>query len=127
MIKRGAQEVVRGSSPKAWEVVRGSFRKSPTLPEAALMGSEGNKGKNVSVNLIHALDHAKNVGAKILGITGRDGGYTSKVANVCLIIPSLSQDTITPHAEAWQAVVWHMLVTEPRIKEFPNKWESLST
>ena len=81
--------------------------------------------KNVSVNLIHALDHASNVGARILGVTGRDGGYTGQVANVCLVIPTQSPDTITPHAEAWQAVVWHMLVTDPRIMAMSNKWESI--
>jgi len=85
----------------------------------------GSKEKNVSVNLIHALDYAKKIGTRILGITGRDGGYTGKVADACLIIPTQSDDTITPHAEAWQAVVWHMLVTDPRILEMSNKWESI--
>ena len=85
----------------------------------------GSEEKNVSVNLIHALNLAKKVGAKILGITGRDGGYTAKVANACLVIPTQSPDTITPHAEAWQAVVWHMLVTDPRIMAMSNKWESI--
>ena len=85
----------------------------------------GSKEKNVSVNLIHALEYAQKVGAKILGITGRDGGFTCRVADACIIIPTLSPDTITPHAEAWQAVVWHMLVTDPRIMKMSNKWESL--
>jgi len=86
----------------------------------------GSKEKNVSVNLIHALDYAKKVGAKILGVVGRDGGYAGKVANACLVIPTQSSDTITPHAEAWQAVIWHMLVTEPRIMAMSNKWESIT-
>ncbi len=86
----------------------------------------GSKEKNVSVNLIHALDHARNMGARILGVTGRDGGYTGQVADACLVIPTQSPDTITPHAEAWQAVVWHMLVTDPRIMAMSNKWESLA-
>ena len=85
----------------------------------------GSKEKNVSVNLIYALDLAKKVGAKILGVTGRDGGYTGQVADACLVIPTQSPDTITPHAEAWQAVVWHMLVTDPRIMAMSNKWESI--
>ena len=71
------------------------------------------------------MELAKSVGSKILGIIGRDGGYTKKVADACLIIPTQSPDTITPHAEAWQAVVWHMLVTDPRIIAMSNKWESL--
>ena len=86
----------------------------------------GSKENNISVNLIHALNLAKKVGARILGITGRDGGYTGKVADACIIIPTQSPDTITPHAEAWQAVVWHMLVTDPRIMAMSNKWESLT-
>ena len=69
---------------------------------------------------------AKKVGAKVLGIIGRDGGYTGKVADACIIIPTQSPDTITPHAEAWQAVVWHMLVTDPRIMAMSNKWESIT-
>ena len=87
----------------------------------------GSKEKNVSVNLIHALEYAQKVGAVILGITGRDGGFTCSVADACIIIPTLSPDTITPHAEAWQAVVWHMLVTDPRIMQMSNKWESLDS
>ena len=85
----------------------------------------GSKEKNVSVNLIQALNHAKKVSAKIIGVTGRDGGHTGKVADACVVIPTQSPDTITPHAEAWQAVIWHMLVTDPRLKEMSNKWESL--
>jgi D-sedoheptulose 7-phosphate isomerase len=79
----------------------------------------------VSVNLIHAIDVAKKAGAKVLGIIGRDGGYTGTVADACVIIPTQSSDTITPHAEAWQGVVWHMLVTDPRIMALSNKWESI--
>jgi len=87
----------------------------------------GSKEKNVSVNLVHALDYAKKVGAKILGITGRDGGYTGKFAGVCIVIPILSPDTITPHAESWQTVIWHMLVSDPRMMEISNKWESIDS
>ena len=72
------------------------------------------------------IDVAKKAGAKVLGIIGRDGGYTGTVADACVIIPTQSPDTITPHAEAWQAVVWHMLVTDPRIMSMSNKWESLA-
>jgi D-sedoheptulose 7-phosphate isomerase len=86
----------------------------------------GSKERNISVNLIHAVDLAKSKGASVLGIIGRDGGYTKKVADACLVIPTQSPDTITPHAEAWQAVVWHMLVTDPRIMAMSNKWESVS-
>ena len=84
----------------------------------------GNREKNISVNLIEALDFAKSVDATVLGIIGRDGGYTASIADACVIIPTQSPDTVTPHAEAWQAVVWHMLVTDPRIMSMSNKWEA---
>jgi D-sedoheptulose 7-phosphate isomerase len=85
----------------------------------------GNKEKNVSANIVKALDLAKDVGATIMGIVGRDGGYTAKVGDHVVVIPTLSPDTITPHAEAWQGVVWHMLVSDPRVMKASNKWESL--
>jgi len=83
----------------------------------------GSKENNISVNLIHAIDVAKKAGSKVIGIIGRDGGYTATAADACLIIPTQSPDTITPHAEAWQSVVWHMLVTDPRVMSMSNKWE----
>ena len=85
----------------------------------------GNKEKNVSVAIVEALDLALKKDCKILGIVGRDGGYTAKVADECIIIPTMSFDTITPHAEAWQAVIWHMLVSHPKIMIMSNKWESI--
>jgi len=85
----------------------------------------GNKEKNVSANLVHAMELAKERGAKILGIVGRDGGFTAKVADACVIIPTISQDQITPQAEAWQGVIWHMLVSDPRLMAMSNKWESI--
>lgn len=87
----------------------------------------GNKEKNVSVNLIHALDYAREVGSSILGIVGRDGGYAKKVADHCVVIPPISPDTITPHAESWQAVIWHGIVSDPRMLQVSNKWESLDS
>ena len=84
----------------------------------------GSLDKNISPNLVLALDHAKAVGAKITGIVGRDGGYTARVADACVIIPTVNVETITPHAEAFQAVVWHLLVSHPRLKAHQTKWES---
>ncbi len=86
----------------------------------------GSKEKNISANLVYALDHAKKVNAKILGIVGRDGGYTAKVADACVIISSLNPDTVTPQAESFQGVVWHMMVSDPRIMVMSNKWESVA-
>jgi D-sedoheptulose 7-phosphate isomerase len=84
----------------------------------------GNLEKNVSPNLVSALEFAKEVGATVLGIVGRDGGYTGKVADVCCIVPTVNPQTITPHAEAFQAVIWHLLVSHPRLKVQQTKWES---
>jgi D-sedoheptulose 7-phosphate isomerase len=85
----------------------------------------GNKEKDVSVAIVEALDFALEKGSKIIGIVGRDGGYTAKVADECIIIPTMSNDTITPHAESWQGVIWHLLVSHPKIMSMSNKWESI--
>jgi D-sedoheptulose 7-phosphate isomerase len=84
----------------------------------------GNLEKNISPNLVNALKLAKTVGAKITGVVGRDGGYTAQVADACVIIPTVNTETITPHSEAFQAVVWHLLVSHPKLKENQTKWES---
>ncbi len=84
----------------------------------------GNLEKNVSTNIVKALQLAQEVGAKITGIVGRDGGYTAKVATAVVVVPTISDDTVTPHAEAFQAVVWHMIVSDPRLKANEMKWES---
>ena len=84
----------------------------------------GSLDRNISPNLVLALQHAKTVGSKITGIVGRDGGYTAQVADACVIIPTVNVETITPHAEAFQAVVWHLLVSHPKLKARQTKWES---
>jgi len=84
----------------------------------------GNLEKNISANIVRALDLARQVGATITGIVGRDGGYTAKVADAAVVIPTISDDTVTPHAEAFQAAVWHMIVSDPRLKANEMKWES---
>jgi D-sedoheptulose 7-phosphate isomerase len=84
----------------------------------------GNLEKNVSANIVRALELAQRVGAKITGIVGRDGGYTAKVADAAVVIPTISDDTVTPHAESFQAVVWHLIVSDPRLKANEMKWES---
>lgn len=85
----------------------------------------GNLEKNVSPNLVHAVRLAKEVGAKVLGILGRDGGFTATMADACVIVPTVDPATVTPHAEGWQAVVWHLLVSHPRLRRAQMKWESL--
>jgi D-sedoheptulose 7-phosphate isomerase len=84
----------------------------------------GSKEKNISANLVHALELAGAVGAQVYGIVGKDGGYTAKVANACVIIPTASPDRITPHTEGLCAVVWHLIVSHPELKRAPTKWES---
>jgi D-sedoheptulose 7-phosphate isomerase len=85
----------------------------------------GDAERNVSTNLVRAMEHAKAVGARVAGIVGRNGGFTAKVADACVIIPTVSPETVTPHTEAFQAVMWHLLVSHPRLQAAPAKWESL--
>jgi len=84
----------------------------------------GNLDKNISPNLVEAIKYARSVGAKITGVVGRDGGYTAQAADACCIIPTVNPETITPHSEAFQAVVWHLLVSHPKLKTHQTKWES---
>jgi D-sedoheptulose 7-phosphate isomerase len=86
----------------------------------------GNLEKNVSPNLVSAIQHAKSVGAKVLGVVGRDGGYTGRTADACVIIPTVNPETVTPHSEAFQAVIWHLLVSHPKLKANQTKWESVA-
>jgi len=86
----------------------------------------GNLEKNISPNLVAALQLAKSTRTRIIGVVGRDGGYTAKVADACVLIPTVNPDHVTPHTEAFQAVVWHLLVSHPLVKVEATKWESLS-
>jgi D-sedoheptulose 7-phosphate isomerase len=86
----------------------------------------GNLEKNVSPNLVAAMQLAKQVGAKIIGIVGKDGGYTAKVADACVIVPTVNPNNVTPHSEAFQAVVWHLFVSHPDLKVNQTKWESVT-
>jgi D-sedoheptulose 7-phosphate isomerase len=85
----------------------------------------GNREKNVSVNLVRSLELAQQVGAKVFGIVGRDGGFTKQAATACVLIPTISPDRITPHTEGFAAVVWHLLVSHPKLQRAATKWESV--
>jgi D-sedoheptulose 7-phosphate isomerase len=85
----------------------------------------GNRERNVSVNLVRAMEHAREVGARIFGIVGRDGGTTRELAEACVIIPTVAADRVTPHTEGMCAVVWHLLVSHPELQRSPTKWESV--
>lgn len=84
----------------------------------------GSLEKNISPNLVEAIKLAKSVGAKVTGVVGRDGGYTAQAADACVIIPIVNSETVTPHSEAFQAVIWHLLVSHPKLKANQTKWES---
>jgi D-sedoheptulose 7-phosphate isomerase len=85
----------------------------------------GNREKNVSVNLVRSVELAKERGAKIYGIVGRDGGFTKQAADACVIIPTVSAERVTPHTEGFCAVVWHLLVSHPKLQQAKTKWESV--
>ena len=86
----------------------------------------GNLEKNVSPNLVTALQLAKQIGARVIGIVGKDGGYTAKVADACVVVPTVNSNNITPHSEAFQAVIWHLFVSHPDVKLNQTKWESVA-
>lgn len=85
----------------------------------------GDPARNVSMNLVRAMEYAREVGASIAGIVGRDGGFTRTVADACVIVPTISPETVTAHSESFQAVLWHLFVSDPRLQAAPMKWESL--
>jgi len=122
-------ELTARTNDEGWATVFESWLRGSRLrkEDAVLVFSVGggNLEKNVSPNLVKALQYAKSVGARILGIVGRDGGYTAQAADACVIVPTVNPAHTTPHAEAFQAVVWHLLVSHPDVKQAETKWESV--
>ena len=86
----------------------------------------GDEARNISPNIVKALQYAKTVGARICGVVGRDGGFTARVADACVVVPVVNPGTVTPHTESFQAVIWHLLVSHPLVKASETKWESVS-
>jgi D-sedoheptulose 7-phosphate isomerase len=123
-------ELTARTNDEGWETVFVEWLKVSRLraDDAVFVFSVGggNLAKNVSPNLVRALQYAKTVGAGILGVVGRDGGYTAEVGDAVCIIPTVNPDAVTPHAEAFQAVVWHLLVSHPALKAMQTKWESVA-
>jgi len=122
-------ELTARTNDEGWASVfdswlRGSRLKADDMLLVYSVGG-GNLEKNVSPNLVAALQYAKKIGAKIGGIVGRDGGYTAKVADACVVVPTVNLTHVTPHSEAFQAVVWHLLVSHPKLKVEATKWESV--
>jgi D-sedoheptulose 7-phosphate isomerase len=124
-------ELTARTNDEGWETVFVEWLKVSKLkPEDALFifsVGGGNLEKNVSPNLVRALQYAKTVGSKVLGVVGRDGGYTAKVGDAVCIVPTVNPDAVTPHSEAFQAVIWHLLVTHPALKAKQTKWEGVET
>ena len=122
-------ELTARTNDNGWESVFVEWLKGSHLNNKdgvfVLSVGGGNQEKNVSVNLVRALEYAKKTGAKIIGIIGRDGGYTGKVADACVIVPTVNAATITAHTEAFQAVIWHLIVSDPRMRATEMKWESV--
>jgi D-sedoheptulose 7-phosphate isomerase len=121
-------ELTARTNDEGWESVFVEWLKGSRLGKNdmlfVLSVGGGSLEKNVSPNLVKALQYAKQIGASIVGVVGRDGGYTARVADACVIVPTVNPDTVTPHAEAFQPVVWHLLVSHPAVKVRQTKWES---
>ena len=122
-------ELTARTNDEGWSGVFESWLKVSRLraADALLIFSVGggNVEKNVSPNLVAAIRHAKSVGATVTGVVGRDGGYTAQAADACVIVPTVNPTHVTPHAEAFQAVIWHLLVSHPALKTAETKWESV--
>jgi D-sedoheptulose 7-phosphate isomerase len=122
-------ELTARTNDEGWSTVFEEWlrvsRLRPTDGILVLSVGGGDLEKNVSPNLVAALRYAQTVGAKIMGIVGRDGGYTSKIANVSVLIPTVNKEHITPYAESFQAIIWHLLVSHPMLKVNRTRWESI--
>ena len=119
-------ELTARTNDEGWTTVFSGWLKVSNLNSNdcifVLSVAGGDKEKGLSANLCEAIDLAKTVGAKVTGIVGRDGGYTGKNADVCIIVPTVNPETVTPHTESFQVVIWHLLVSHPELKLNPTKW-----
>ena len=123
-------EITARTNDEGWETVCSEWIKCSRLNEKdavfVLSVGGGSKENNISTNIVYALDVAKEKKAKIMGVVSRDGGYTAKMADACVVVPPINPNTITPHAEAFQGVIWHLIVSDPRMMQIENKWESVA-
>jgi len=119
-------ELTARTNDEGWQTVFSGWLKVSNLNSNdclfILSVGGGDKDRGVSANLCEAIDFGKSVGAKITGIVGRDGGYTARNADVCLVVPTVNSSTVTPHSESFQVVVWHLMVSHPDLKSNPTKW-----
>jgi D-sedoheptulose 7-phosphate isomerase len=121
-------ELTARANDEGWETIFATWLEGSRLSAKDMVFvfsvGGGSLEHNVSPNLVRALEYARRVGATVAGVVGRDGGYTARVADACVVIPTVNSATITPHSEAFQAVVWHLLVSHPALKPAKTKWES---
>jgi D-sedoheptulose 7-phosphate isomerase len=119
-------ELTARTNDEGWPTVFSAWLKVSKIKEndclLILSVGGGDRERNISANLIEAIDLAKSVGARVVGIIGRDGGYTGKNSDICLIIPTINNDSVTPHAESFQTVIWHLIVSHPKLKTNATKW-----
>lgn len=120
-------ELTARTNDEGWDTVYSAWLAGSRLRQDDLVFvfsvGGGDELRGISVNLVRALEYSTSIGAKIVGVVGRDGGYTAKVANACVIVPVVNPANITPHTESFQALVWHLLVAHPRVQQMSNKWE----
>jgi D-sedoheptulose 7-phosphate isomerase len=121
-------ELTARTNDEGWETVFSAWLQGSRVRNADALVifsvGGGSLEKNISANLVRAIQFAKAAGAAVVGVVGRDGGYTASVADACVIVPTVNPETVTPHTEVFQAVVWHLLVSHPKLKTNATKWES---
>ena len=119
-------ELTARTNDEGWDTVFSEWLKVSKFSKKdcifVLSVGGGSTDRNVSLNLVEAINLAKEVGATIIGIVGRDGGYTAQNADACIVIPTVNSQSVTPHSESFQAIIWHLLVSHPNLKSNPTKW-----
>ena len=122
-------ELTARTNDEGWDGVFAEWLKGSRLRDTdavfVMSVGGGDLQAGISGNVVRALEYAKQVGARVVGIVGRDGGYTARVADACAIVPTVNAQTVTPHTEAFQAVIWHLLVSHPALKARQTKWEAM--
>jgi D-sedoheptulose 7-phosphate isomerase len=121
-------ELTARTNDEGWETTYSAWFKVSRLCSRDMLFvfsvGGGDLQRNISANIVRSVQYAKEVGARVIGVVGRDGGYTASVADACVIIPTVNASSVTPHTESFQAVIWHLLVSDPRLQTMSNKWES---
>ena len=121
-------ELTARTNDEGWETVFASWLRTSRLTSRdaifVLSVGGGDLARNISPNLVRAVQYAREIGASILGIVGRDGGFTASMADACVIVPTVDSQTVTPHSESFQSLLWHLLVSHPALKAAATKWES---